>query len=64
MKCGINYHWEIFNFMTEIELKRQECVVYSRVVGYFAPVKNWNKAKKSEFNDREEFVINEENFKK
>jgi len=31
------------------------CEVYSRVVGYFRPLRNWNKGKKEEFNNREEF---------
>ncbi len=31
--------------------------VYSRVVGYHRPVKNWNKGKKEEFKDRREFAI-------
>ena len=26
--------------------------IYSRVVGYFQPVNQWNKGKKSEFDDR------------
>ncbi len=26
--------------------------VYSRVVGYFRPVQNWNAGKKAEFQDR------------
>ncbi|RKX71865.1 hypothetical protein DRP43_02125 [candidate division TA06 bacterium] len=30
---------------------------YSRVVGYFRPVKNWNKGKKEEFKMRKEFII-------
>ena len=29
-----------------------ECEVWSRAVGYFRPVKQWNKGKKSEFADR------------
>lgn len=29
-----------------------ECEVYSRVVGYLRPVKQWNNGKKSEFSDR------------
>lgn len=29
-----------------------ETEVYSRVVGYFRPVQNWNKGKKQEFHDR------------
>ncbi len=29
--------------------------VYSRVVGYYRPVQQWNKAKQTEFKDRVEF---------
>jgi len=46
--------------MSPIKTQRQECVIYSRVVGYLAPIKNWNKAKKSEFADRKTFNVNEE----
>ena len=31
--------------------------VYSRVVGYFRPVQNWNKGKKEEFKERLEFDV-------
>lgn len=31
--------------------------VYSRVVGYIRPIKQWNKGKRSEFKDRKTFVI-------
>lgn len=31
--------------------------VYSRVVGYYRPVQNWNKGKQEEFRDREEYVV-------
>ena len=30
----------------------QRTEVYSRVVGYFRPVQNWNEGKKVEFKDR------------
>ena len=33
------------------------CEVYSRVVGYIRPVQQWNKGKKQEFLDRQEFKI-------
>jgi len=36
---------------------KQETEVYSRVVGYIRPVKQWNKGKKEEFGDRKEFVV-------
>ncbi|AST56554.1 anaerobic ribonucleoside-triphosphate reductase [Thermoanaerobacterium thermosaccharolyticum] len=35
----------------------KECEVYSRVVGYYRPLQNWNEGKKKEFADRKEFVI-------
>lgn len=35
----------------------EKCEVYSRVVGYFRPVSNWNKGKKEEFKDREKFKV-------
>ena len=35
-----------------------ECEVYSRVVGYYRPVKNWNKGKKQEFDERKEYKPN------
>ncbi|MBZ4681536.1 MAG: hypothetical protein PWP33_644 [Thermodesulfobacterium sp.] len=34
------------------KVKVVPCEVYSRVVGYFRPVQNWNKGKQQEFNER------------
>ena len=34
---------------------KKDCEVYSRIVGYFRPVANWNVGKKEEFKDRLEF---------
>ncbi len=31
--------------------------VYSRIVGYIRPVKQWNKGKQEEFKDRREYVV-------
>jgi ribonucleoside-triphosphate reductase len=31
--------------------------VYSRVVGYYRPVNQWNKGKKEEFEQRKEFTL-------
>lgn len=42
----------------KIELKdeeRQPCEVWTRVMGYFRPVDNFNKGKISEFNERKYF---------
>ncbi len=38
------------------EVKGTECEVYSRIVGYFRPVKQWNNGKQAEFEDRAEFI--------
>ncbi len=35
----------------------KECEVYSRVVGYFRPVQNWNAGKQEEFKDRQEYAV-------
>ena len=34
--------------------------IYSRVVGYYRPVQNWNKGKTEEFKDRQSFKVNSE----
>jgi len=36
---------------------KQPCEVYSRVVGYLRPVKQWNEGKQAEFKDRRVFKI-------
>lgn len=33
------------------------CEVYSRVVGYFRPVSQWNPGKRSEFSDRRPYRV-------
>jgi ribonucleoside-triphosphate reductase len=45
-------------FMSKKCMEKTE--VYSRVVGYFRPVQQWNKGKQEEFKDRREFVVKEE----
>ncbi|EKE11189.1 MAG: hypothetical protein ACD_15C00130G0001 [uncultured bacterium] len=35
----------------------QATEVYSRVVGYIRPVKQWNKGKRTEFGDRVEYIV-------
>ena len=39
------------------EEKRQPCEIFSRVVGYFRPVSEWNDAQKEIFKDRRKFKI-------
>ncbi|MFA6714326.1 MAG: anaerobic ribonucleoside-triphosphate reductase [Victivallaceae bacterium] len=36
----------------------QKTEIYSRVVGYFRPVADWNKGKKEEFKDRKTYLAN------
>lgn len=36
-------------------IKRQRVECWSRVVGFFRPVNQWNRGKISEFKDRREF---------
>ena len=43
----------------DIENKRTECEVYSRVVGYMRPIKQWNLGKQQEFSDRKLFDMKE-----
>ena len=35
----------------------RECEVYSRVVGYLRPVKQWNKGKAAEWGERKVFKV-------
>jgi ribonucleoside-triphosphate reductase len=37
------------------KVQRQRCEVYSRVVGFIRPVRQWNNGKVSEFHDRKTF---------
>ncbi|MCX8093325.1 MAG: anaerobic ribonucleoside-triphosphate reductase [Candidatus Goldbacteria bacterium] len=44
-----------------LNVKGTECEVYSRIVGYFRPIKQWNNGKQEEFFEREMFeVLSEE----
>jgi len=36
------------------------CEIFSRVCGYFRPVANWNRGKKSEFDDRKNYKVKKE----
>jgi len=38
-------------------LRKVPCEVYSRIVGYLRPVRNWNAAKRQEFEDRQVFRV-------
>jgi ribonucleoside-triphosphate reductase len=36
---------------------QQKTEVFSRVVGFYRPVQQWNKGKKEEFESRKEFYV-------
>jgi ribonucleoside-triphosphate reductase len=38
----------------------QECEVYSRCVGYFRPIKQWNDGKKEDWAMRKFFIISDD----
>ena len=42
-------------------VKKVMCEVYSRIVGYFRPVENWNEGKKQEFSERVMFEVGRSN---
>lgn len=37
--------------------KKVPCEVWSRVVGYFQPISQWNKGKQEEFKDRKNYDL-------
>jgi anaerobic ribonucleoside-triphosphate reductase len=41
-------------------IKKVQCEVYSRVVGYYRPVNSWNEGKKAEFQNRKMFDLGKE----
>ena len=45
--------------MSPIEVKRQPCEVYSRVVGYLRPVQQWNDGKQAEYFNRKPYDVGE-----
>ena len=40
--------------------KKVPCEVYSRVVGYYRPVRNWNAGKQQEWKERKVYAVPEE----
>lgn len=41
-------------------MKRTPCEIYSRIVGYLRPIKEWNEGKQAEWKQRKVFKIKEE----
>ena len=37
---------------------KETCEVFSRIVGYFRPIRRWNKGKAEEFKTRKEYEEN------
>jgi len=35
----------------------KECEVYSRIVGYYRPIKQWNEGKRHEYKERKEYKL-------
>ncbi|MBX6422174.1 anaerobic ribonucleoside-triphosphate reductase [Thermosulfurimonas sp. F29] len=48
--------------MERVKVKAVPCEIYSRVVGYFRPVQNWNAGKQQEFSERK--TVRLESFRK
>ena len=60
---------QIENRISELELELQNvkgtpCEVYSRIVGYFRPVKYWNEGKQEEFKERVTFEVQNHTYNK
>jgi ribonucleoside-triphosphate reductase len=55
--CPVHGYIEGEHFICPKCLVEQPCEVYSRVVGYLRPVKQWNAGKQQEFKDRKEFSL-------
>jgi hypothetical protein len=46
--------------MAPTKIERTECIIYSRVVGWLTPTKNYNKGKAAEYGDRKFFKVRED----
>lgn len=47
----------ILDINTGIKYNRQRNEIYSRIVGYYRPISQWNDGKLIEFNERKNFTI-------
>ncbi len=52
----INHEISLLNTQLEY-LKGRETEVYTRIVGYYRSVKNWNKGKREEYRQRKTFGL-------
>ena len=42
---------------TKTSSKKQKCIVYSRVVGWLTPTKNFNKGAYAQYKDRQTYKV-------
>ena len=60
----------LFEIDFDIEIEKEklttvigtECEVYTRIVGYYRPIKNWNKGQRQAFNERTVFDVPRQGF--
>lgn len=50
---------ELVNDNARAILKRVPCEVYSRIVGYLRPVRDWNQGKQQEFSERKTYDMHQ-----
>lgn len=56
IRRGWLYYW------ANEEIKRVPCEVYSRIVGYLRPTRQWNVGKRQEWADRQVYDVPEVDF--
>ena len=58
---GFLYHWANDPRVEEPikTVKRVPCEVYSRIVGYLRPIRNWNEGKQQEWAERKVYDVPE-----
>jgi hypothetical protein len=39
------------------EILKVPCEIYSRIVGYMRPIRDWNTGKRQEFSERKSYII-------
>lgn len=58
MKTKEQINKEISKLQQKLKtVQGRETEVYTRIVGYYRPLRNWNKGKSEEYGDRKLFII-------
>jgi hypothetical protein len=52
----IDYEIKFLKFYLE-RLKGRDIEVYSRIVGYYRPIKNWNAGQREAYSERKTFIL-------